>query len=88
MKLRPPGLATENHSVVQVARTITTISLATHLHLYSHVLLRDLRRLLSHANMLSSERDRALRQVVKNCDIVFKLGARPRHAKDHRYVPT
>ena len=69
-----PGIATEQHSVVQETRKLTPSALATRLHSYSHAPLRDLRRLLSRANMLSSEREHALKQVVQNCDICVQVG--------------
>jgi hypothetical protein len=73
-KAQGPGLATEQPSVIPAASQLTPFSLASRLHSYSHASLRDLRRLLSRANMLSSDRERALRQVVQNCEICVQIG--------------
>jgi hypothetical protein len=69
-----PGTVTQEPSVTLAASQLTPCALASRLHSYSHASLRDLRRLLSRANMLSSDREHALRQVVQNCEICVQIG--------------
>jgi hypothetical protein len=79
-----PGIATEQHSVGQAESILTPSALATNLHSYSHAPLRDLRRLLSRVNILSSGHERSLRQAVQNCDNCVQVG---RPAPSHKVSP-
>jgi hypothetical protein len=55
--------------VAPAAYQLPACALASRLNSYSHASIRDLRRLLNRAHMLTPERERALRQVVSNCEI-------------------
>jgi hypothetical protein len=68
------GTDTAKQLVAPAADQLPACALASRLHSYSHASIRDLRRLLNIAHMLTPERERALRQVVSNCEICVQVG--------------
>jgi hypothetical protein len=64
---------------VSAAIQLTLISLASRFYSYSHSPRRDFRHLPSHASMVSSDLERALRQFVQNCNISVQIGSPPLH---------
>jgi hypothetical protein len=69
-----PGSVIERHGVIPSASQLPAHALASRLHSYSHASLRDLRRLLKRARMLTPIREIALNQVVRNCEICVQVG--------------
>jgi hypothetical protein len=68
------GTDTAKHLVAPAADQLPACALASRLHSYSHASIRDIRRLLNSAHMLTPERERALRQAVSNCEICVQVG--------------
>jgi hypothetical protein len=67
-------LISESHSVTPEAEALLPDVLVSRFHSYLHASVRDMRRLLMRVNMLTPERERALRQTVDNCAICVQVG--------------